>query len=560
LLSLPFSTCARSGAPLASLLVDHCLFDRSEFLVAGSTITGFSPAAPLRGAVLGSGGEPDAAKSSGFDALLGAVLPKDAVLPKGVEKLADAVVAALGKTDEVLADGMVDAETGQPAAELVVPATVDELPDAAAPSLEDLVEMLAALETALQSGQPVDPALHEQIKAALDALAAFLDLPQPAPTPPPTAAAGLDPLLALPNTGSPAAAPAGSVPAPSTLPAADGTDAPQPLLGRLAEKLEALATGLQTTAPDLAAKLQAVAAQLTSGTIDPQKLAALGLDPDAALSPDLRRALETLLATTAPVKPAVPPPAFTAATLALPPDVVPAPKQQQALAPEAAPRRAAAETRNEPEIKPAAANRAPERTDAAEPRTPARNSFAPAMAAAEQAGAETKPTAAIEPAATTAIALVAGAKAIHAAYQAPVQQPNMPQIAFEMVRQFQAGNSRFQIRLDPPELGRIDVRMDVDRDGNVMARMTVERSETLDLMQRDQRALEKALAQAGLDGSKTNLEFSLRQQSSGNGQRDGSEPSLFADGSALEADDAGPASGITQYRGSASPGGVNLFV
>src|SRR5690606_42073206 len=91
-------------------------------------------------------------------------------------------------------------------------------------------------------------------------------------------------------------------------------------------------------------------------------------------------------------------------------------------------------------------------------------------------------------AASTAVTAAAAAatKTVHAAYQSPPQQINVPQVAFEMARQFQAGNSRFQIRLDPPEPGRIDLRMDMDRAGNVMARMTVERSETLDLMQRDQ--------------------------------------------------------------------------
>ncbi len=48
----------------------------------------------------------------------------------------------------------------------------------------------------------------------------------------------------------------------------------------------------------------------------------------------------------------------------------------------------------------------------------------------------------------------------------------------------------------------------------------VSRSETLDLLQRDQRALERALADAGLDASKTELEFSLGQQSGGNDGND----------------------------------------
>src|SRR5690606_12209534 len=102
-------------------------------------------------------------------------------------------------------------------------------------------------------------------------------------------------------------------------------------------------------------------------------------------------------------------------------------------------------------------------------------------------------------------------------------------------RQFEAGNTRFQIRLDPAELGRIDVKLDVDKNGTVNARLFVERPETLDLMMRDQRSLQQALQQAGLDASRTNLEFSLRQnpfggsggdmdQSGGNGGQPGFGP------------------------------------
>ena len=65
----------------------------------------------------------------------------------------------------------------------------------------------------------------------------------------------------------------------------------------------------------------------------------------------------------------------------------------------------------------------------------------------------------------------------------------MAQVAFEMVRQMHQGQSRFTIRIDPPELGRVDVKMHVDASGNVNARLTVERSETLDMFQRDRGAL-----------------------------------------------------------------------
>lgn len=107
-----------------------------------------------------------------------------------------------------------------------------------------------------------------------------------------------------------------------------------------------------------------------------------------------------------------------------------------------------------------------------------------------------------------------------ALYQRPEAQINLPHIAAEISRHVQNGVNRFEIRLNPPELGRIDVRMELDNSGNVVARLAVERSETLDLLQRDQRALERALTDAGLDAGKTELEFSLGQHSDGNNGND----------------------------------------
>ncbi|MGB6506207.1 MAG: flagellar hook-length control protein FliK, partial [Xanthobacteraceae bacterium] len=62
----------------------------------------------------------------------------------------------------------------------------------------------------------------------------------------------------------------------------------------------------------------------------------------------------------------------------------------------------------------------------------------------------------------------------------------------------QAGSNQFDIRLDPPELGRIDVRLDVDSNGQVTSLVTVDRPETLTLLQSHQPQLERALQQAGL--------------------------------------------------------------
>jgi chemotaxis protein MotD len=85
-------------------------------------------------------------------------------------------------------------------------------------------------------------------------------------------------------------------------------------------------------------------------------------------------------------------------------------------------------------------------------------------------------------------------------------------LAVEIAARAQAGRNRFEIRLDPPELGRIDVRLDVDRSGHVTSRLIVERAETLDLLRRDAPELERALQQAGLKTSDNGLQFMLRDQ------------------------------------------------
>jgi flagellar hook-length control protein FliK len=86
-------------------------------------------------------------------------------------------------------------------------------------------------------------------------------------------------------------------------------------------------------------------------------------------------------------------------------------------------------------------------------------------------------------------------------------------IAIEIAGKAMAGKNRFEIRLDPPELGRIEVRLDVDRDGNVTSRLTVDRADTLDLLRRDASGLERALQDAGLKTADNGLQFSLRDQS-----------------------------------------------
>ncbi len=82
------------------------------------------------------------------------------------------------------------------------------------------------------------------------------------------------------------------------------------------------------------------------------------------------------------------------------------------------------------------------------------------------------------------------------------------------------GAQRFEIRLHPEEYGRVDVRLDLDNDGGVKAHLLVDRVDTLAMLQRDAKTLERAFEQAGLKTSDGALQFSL-SQGSDQGQREG---------------------------------------
>ncbi len=72
------------------------------------------------------------------------------------------------------------------------------------------------------------------------------------------------------------------------------------------------------------------------------------------------------------------------------------------------------------------------------------------------------------------------------------------------------GLREFQIRLDPAELGRVDVRLEINDDKSVSARVVVDRVETLHLLQRDAKTLERAFEQAGLKSSDSGIDITLR--------------------------------------------------
>jgi flagellar hook-length control protein FliK len=73
-----------------------------------------------------------------------------------------------------------------------------------------------------------------------------------------------------------------------------------------------------------------------------------------------------------------------------------------------------------------------------------------------------------------------------------------------------AGGRKFDIRLDPAELGRVDVSLNISDSGEVTAKLVVDRVETLHMLQRDARTLERAFEQAGLKPSNAGVDIILR--------------------------------------------------
>lgn len=155
-----------------------------------------------------------------------------------------------------------------------------------------------------------------------------------------------------------------------------------------------------------------------------------------------------------------------------------------------------------------------------------------------------------------------------AATQAPVA---LPHLAVTVAARARGGERQFDIRLDPAELGRIDVRLSIDEQGTATTRIAVERADTLDLLQRDARALERALSQAGFKTEDGSVQFSLRndnddashRQPGGFNEQGGQSKRYLVVDPELGGDTATPppAIGAAHYgRGFARLGGVDVRV
>jgi flagellar hook-length control protein FliK len=168
-----------------------------------------------------------------------------------------------------------------------------------------------------------------------------------------------------------------------------------------------------------------------------------------------------------------------------------------------------------------------------------------AIQAQQPAAAATTPAAATQLTAT-------------AAESAPVPVSGL---AMEIAASARSGKTRFEIRLDPAELGRIDVRIDIDRHGQMTSHLTVERPETLSMLRQDANQLQRALDNAGLSTGNGGLQFSLRDQSS-QGQNDGNQSNPNAHRVVVGEEDSVPAivAGRNYGRMLGSSGGIDIRI
>jgi len=335
-----------------------------------------------------------------------------------------------------------------------------------------------------------------------------------------------------------AAKPTEAKPVEGDQPAAVQQEAPQPV-------------PVQTAAPAVVAAEAAPVAPMEGET--PQPVAAAAAPAPVAAQPADAQTASPAAELTAVAQPAAAKPtASETAPSATPPTASAPDAAVAAAAPEPQPEmKAAAKAEARPEMR--AEVRAEVRPEAPAPQQQA---AAPATDAA--------PPPAQPPAASAGPLSFAHEVAQKVAAQTQAAGSVVPvhALAVTIAARASSGSTRFDIKLDPPELGRIEVQMTLDREGRVKSRLVVEKQETLDLLQRDQRNLERTLAQAGLETTEGSIEFSLKDQGGNDRQGNGDRPARTWQ-AAVEDPDATAtlaANAATYSRLAAARGGIDIRI
>lgn len=390
-------------------------------------------------------------------------------------------------------------------------------PEAAAPketsTKEDGVSFADVLET-----ETAEPDSSDELMTATttDTNAAA----QPAPAQPPATPAINSPeaiLAGLAQADAPDAAVEGSAEIPE-IAAAAPAPAPQPALPAPAQA---------AVAPAPAATAQAAAAAPASKPAQPTA-SPTNADTDEAGegTEDATSAPTADAQATAPVTPAIAVPAMTASV------ATPATTQSTEVAPLSAPgaERAATPADALPASTTKTQSAATTTTDAGVKAQTVDNKTVQTAAASADAAPEIKTEAATTPVGSTvdaaATARAPTSEAARSAQTHPALQ-NAPattlQVYQRMVERFDGRAQRYEVRLDPAELGRVDVRIEVGADKKVHAVLAAHDSAALSDLMRGQRSLERALSDAGFDLADGGIQFELSSDQGQNSANRNSE-------------------------------------
>ncbi len=93
------------------------------------------------------------------------------------------------------------------------------------------------------------------------------------------------------------------------------------------------------------------------------------------------------------------------------------------------------------------------------------------------------------------------------------------QVAVKIARGLK-GKNQMTIQLEPAELGKVDVKIEWANRSGMQISIVAENKAALDALQKDSRALEQALQDAGISSDGLNLQFSLREQNQQNQNQD----------------------------------------
>ena|GEM_PF-2008962 len=102
--------------------------------------------------------------------------------------------------------------------------------------------------------------------------------------------------------------------------------------------------------------------------------------------------------------------------------------------------------------------------------------------------------------------------------------PATLQVYTRFIERFDGRAQRFEIRLDPAELGQIDVRIEVGSDKKVRAVLAAHDSAALNDLMRGQRALERMLTDAGVDLAEGGVTFEMADDQGRNATSEDGRP------------------------------------